>query len=85
MVGFVLIQLQLPLQHAQATVGNKGGDLFGTKSFISDPVAVVACTIVQMKFRKKANSHTTICFVFKFRPEFWVTNNTNDYIYIYAI
>lgn len=47
----------------------KGGDLSGSKSFIPDPVAVVACTIVQMKFRKKANFHTTICFVFKFRPD----------------
>jgi len=67
MVGFVLIQLQLPLQHAPTSTGDKGGDLSGTKSFISDPVAVVACTIVQMKFQKKAYFHTTICFVFKFR------------------
>lgn len=68
MVGFVLIQLQLPLQHAPTSTVDKGGDLSGTKSFISDSVAVVACTIVQMKFQKKAYFHTIICFLFKFRP-----------------
>jgi len=71
MVGFVLIQLY---NHHYNTLrprpGTKGGDLSGTKSFIPDPVAVVACTIVQMKFQKKAHLNTKICFAFKFSFEY---------------
>lgn len=77
MVGFVLIQLQLPLQHAPTTSVDKRGWFIWLKVVYSRPRS--CC-----RLHNRANevpkeyvfSHTTICFVFKFRPDSSVANNT---------